>query len=126
MRSRILLAGLLWGAPLVAQRDVVHVTVAVNPTAALQEGPTITTENLLADPNTRELLRNGFRRICSPIPTPVNCSGMDSRRVFTFVSSSGAKTAYSTIALDLQNGKSSFSRIRRQKRTARCADKETA
>jgi hypothetical protein len=38
----------------------VHLTVAVNPATALQEGPTISTENLLADANTRELLRNGF------------------------------------------------------------------
>jgi len=43
-----------------AQRDRVQMEVAVNAATALQEGPTITTTNLLADPNTRELLRNGF------------------------------------------------------------------
>jgi hypothetical protein len=43
-----------------AQRDRVRIALAVNPVVALQEGPTITTENLLADDNTRELLRNGF------------------------------------------------------------------
>lgn len=60
MRFRFVLGLFLWAAPLVAQRDNVHLTVAVNPAIALQEGPTITTENLLADANTRELLRNGF------------------------------------------------------------------
>jgi len=64
VRNAVLLAGLLWAtplvAPLVAQRERVVLDVAVNPAVALQEGPTITTANLLADPNTRELLRNGF------------------------------------------------------------------
>jgi hypothetical protein len=60
VRHALVLAGLLWAAPLVAQRDRVVLEVAVNPAAALQEGPIITTENLLADANTRELLRNGF------------------------------------------------------------------
>ena len=61
MRVRAVLAALfLSAAPLVAQRVPVRLTVAVNPTVALQEGPTISTENLLADANTRELLRNGF------------------------------------------------------------------
>jgi len=53
-------AVLLWAAPLAAQRDRVRLEIAVNPATALQEGPSITAENLLADANTRELLRNGF------------------------------------------------------------------
>jgi hypothetical protein len=61
VRFRSVAVGLLlWAAPLLAQSGGVHLTVAVNPATALQEGPTITTENLLADANTRELLRNGF------------------------------------------------------------------
>ena len=60
MRNAVLLAGLLWAAPLVAQRDRVTLEVAVNAASALQEGPMITTANLLAAANTRELLRNGF------------------------------------------------------------------
>lgn len=64
MRNAFVLAGLLLAAPfmapLSAQRDRVQIDVAVNPAVALQEGPTITTSNLLADANTRELLRNGF------------------------------------------------------------------
>jgi hypothetical protein len=60
VRHGLLLAGFLWAAPLAAQRDRVHMEVAVTPSVALQEGPTIATENLLADANTRELLRNGF------------------------------------------------------------------
>ena len=60
MRKIVVLAALLWAGPLVAQRNGVLLQVAVNAATALQEGPTITTANLLADPNTRELLRNGF------------------------------------------------------------------
>jgi hypothetical protein len=60
VRFRFVALLLFWVAPLAAQRESVHLTVAVNPATALQEGPTITTENLLADANTRELLRNGF------------------------------------------------------------------
>jgi hypothetical protein len=60
VRNAVVLAALLWAAPLVAQRERVAIDIAVNPAAALQEGPTVTTANLLADPNTRELLRNGF------------------------------------------------------------------
>ena len=61
MRARFVVAALsVWAAPLLAQRVPVRLSVAVNPAVALQEGPTITTENLLADANTRELLRNGF------------------------------------------------------------------
>ena len=60
VRNAVVLAGLLWAAPLVAQRERVTLEVAVNAATALQQGPTITTANLLADANTRELLRNGF------------------------------------------------------------------
>jgi hypothetical protein len=60
VRIGLVFAGMLWAAPLVAQRDRVAVEVTVNPAASSQDGPTITTANLLADPNTRELLRNGF------------------------------------------------------------------
>jgi len=61
VRARFVVAALsVWAAPLLAQRVPVRLSVAVNPAVALQEGPTITTENLLADANTRELLRNGF------------------------------------------------------------------
>jgi len=38
----------------------VHIQVSVTSSNALQEGPTVVTENLLSDANTRELLRNGF------------------------------------------------------------------
>jgi hypothetical protein len=60
VRNALVLAGMLWAAPLVAQRDRVTLEVAVNAATSLQDGPTITTANLLADANTRELLRNGF------------------------------------------------------------------
>jgi hypothetical protein len=60
VRNGLVLAGMLWAAPLVAQRDRVTLEVAVRAAAVSLDGPTITTANLLADPNTRELLRNGF------------------------------------------------------------------
>jgi hypothetical protein len=60
VRIGFVLAGMLWAAPLVAQRERATLDVAVNQATAAQTGPTITTANLLADPNTRELLRNGF------------------------------------------------------------------
>jgi hypothetical protein len=64
VRNAFVVAGLLGAVslatPLRAQRDGVQLDIAVNPAVALQEGPTITTANLLADANTRELLRNGF------------------------------------------------------------------
>jgi hypothetical protein len=50
----------LWAGQLFAQRDGVHLEVKVDSATASTQGPTITTENLLADPNTRELLRAGF------------------------------------------------------------------
>jgi hypothetical protein len=45
--------------PLVAQRVRPKLDIAIA-SAPLDEGPAITTANLLADANTRELLRNGF------------------------------------------------------------------
>lgn len=63
MRFPLALAALLAlysTAPLAAQSDRVQLGVAVVPAAALDEGPLITTANLLADPKTRELLRAGF------------------------------------------------------------------
>jgi hypothetical protein len=64
VRKGLVLAGFLWAAPFMAplgaQRDRVQIDVTANPAIALQEGPTIATANLLADANTRELLRNGF------------------------------------------------------------------
>jgi hypothetical protein len=49
-----------FAAPVSAQRAAWHVDIAVNPATALTEGPTITSDNLLADAKTREHLRNGF------------------------------------------------------------------
>src|SRR6185295_8273855 len=45
-------------APLAAQRE--RPQLDINVTTAVQEGPSIRTANLLADPNTRELLAHGF------------------------------------------------------------------
>ena len=54
------LACLSWLArPLAAQRDRTTLEVAVSAVPA-QEGPAIATANILADPNTRELLTHGF------------------------------------------------------------------
>jgi hypothetical protein len=47
-------------APLPAQRNGVQLDVKIDTANAGIAGPTITTANLLADPNTRELLRAGF------------------------------------------------------------------
>jgi hypothetical protein len=58
-----LLAALLFffsTAPLVAQRSDAKLDVAVNPSAALVEGPLVSTSNLLADARPRDLLRQGF------------------------------------------------------------------
>lgn len=60
MRFSAVVVVLLWAAPVIAQRNGVRLQVAVSAVAASVEGPTITTANLLADPNTRELLRAGF------------------------------------------------------------------
>ena len=50
---------LMTAVPLAAQRVRPQMDIAIGSTP-LDEGPTITTSNLLADANTRELLRNGF------------------------------------------------------------------
>jgi len=47
-------------APLAAQSSRVKLGIAVSSAAALEEGPLITTANLLAEDKTRELLRSGF------------------------------------------------------------------
>lgn len=63
MRSLAALAGLLWigsALPLPAQRDPPHAEITLPAANAAQEGPSITTANLLTDARTRELLRNGF------------------------------------------------------------------
>lgn len=63
VRSLAALAGLLWiGAalPLLAQRDPPHAEVALPAPSEVQEGPSVTTANLLVDARTRELLRNGL------------------------------------------------------------------
>jgi hypothetical protein len=57
-------AFLLWAgpiaAPLGAQRNGVRLDVKIDTLNAAAAGPTISTANLLADANTRELLRAGF------------------------------------------------------------------
>lgn len=60
MRLAIALVALLGAAPLLAQRDRAHVEVSVTPANALSEGPAISSEHLLADEQTRRLLRQGF------------------------------------------------------------------
>jgi hypothetical protein len=52
-------ASLMTAVPLSAQRDRPQMEIAIA-AAPIDDGPTITTANLLADANTRELLRNGF------------------------------------------------------------------
>lgn len=59
VRLALALAGLVWTAPLLAQRDRVGLDITP-PAAGTQDGPTITTANLLADTNTRVLLLSGF------------------------------------------------------------------
>jgi hypothetical protein len=51
---------LILAAPLRAQRSDVKLDVAVTPSAALSQGPLVSTSNLLADARPRELLRQGF------------------------------------------------------------------
>jgi hypothetical protein len=55
-----LAALLLWAAPVVAQRNGVQLQVAVPSAGAVTDAPIVTTGGLLADPNTREILRAGF------------------------------------------------------------------
>lgn len=60
MRFALGLIALLWAAPLVAQRTGVQLEVATPVPAAVTDGPIVSTSGLLADPNTREMLRAGF------------------------------------------------------------------
>lgn len=61
MRVRAWLVGLaLWAAPLVAQRPRVQLDVAFAAASAPTVGATVSTESLLGDSKTRELLHNGF------------------------------------------------------------------
>jgi hypothetical protein len=63
VRSLAALAGLLWigaAVPLLAQRDPPHAEITLPASTEMQEGPSVTTANLLVDARTRELLRNGL------------------------------------------------------------------
>lgn len=61
MRVRAWLVGLaLWAAPLAAQRPRVQLDVALAAAAMPTIGATVSTESLLGDPKTRELLHSGF------------------------------------------------------------------
>jgi hypothetical protein len=62
VRLRLALAALLlWTAPIAAQSSRARVDVVdIVPANALTHGPGITSTNLLSDPNTRRLLREGF------------------------------------------------------------------
>ena len=62
MRFGLALIALLWlgAAPLAAQRESVRLDVSVSTASAIQEGPLVTSANLLADPNTLDLLKNGL------------------------------------------------------------------
>lgn len=59
MRSLVLLAALLWAAPLAAQDDRVRLDVEVV-AGNSAGGASVAAEHLLGDAKTRELLRNGF------------------------------------------------------------------
>jgi hypothetical protein len=60
VRLRLAVIFLLSAAPLMAQRNRVHLDIAVASADALSDGPMVATENLLTDPNTREILQAGF------------------------------------------------------------------
>ncbi len=61
MRVRTWLVGFaLWATPLLAQRPRVQLDVALASASAPAIGATVSTESLLDDPKTRELLHNGF------------------------------------------------------------------
>jgi hypothetical protein len=61
VRVRVwLVAFVLWSAPLVAQRPRVQLDVALAAATTPTIGATVSTESLLDDAKTRELLRNGF------------------------------------------------------------------
>jgi hypothetical protein len=55
----VALVALLWATPLAAQRDVVRLEIAVT-SGSVQEGPAVSTANLLSDVDTRDLLAHGF------------------------------------------------------------------
>ncbi len=61
MRVRTWLVGFaLWAAPLAAQRPRVQLDVALAAATMPTIGATVSTESLLGDPKTRELLHSGF------------------------------------------------------------------
>ena len=55
----VALLPLLSAAPLAAQRDVVRLEIAVT-SGSVQDGPAVSTANLLSDADTRDLLAHGF------------------------------------------------------------------
>lgn len=55
-----LLAALLPAAPLAAQHNRAHVDLSVDPATARATGPGVSSEDLLSDANTRQLLLRGF------------------------------------------------------------------
>ena len=60
MRLLVGLAAFLWAAPLAAQRDRVLLSVEAVSGSPATLGASVSTENLLGDAKTRELLHNGF------------------------------------------------------------------
>jgi hypothetical protein len=60
VRVHVALVLLVAAAPLSAQRDQLRVDIHVTPSAALVEGPAITSENALSEAKTREHLLSGF------------------------------------------------------------------
>jgi hypothetical protein len=61
VRLTAVLACLLSAAPLLAQDNRVQLELTLPATLVVNgEGPSVTTSNVLANPKTRELLRNGF------------------------------------------------------------------
>jgi hypothetical protein len=58
-RSIVALFAVLSAAPLAAQRDVARLEIAVV-SGSVQEGPAVSTANLLNDAETRDLLAHGF------------------------------------------------------------------
>ncbi len=55
----VALLAVLWATPLAAQSDVVRLEIAVT-SGSVQEGPAVSTANLLSDAETRDLLAHGF------------------------------------------------------------------
>jgi hypothetical protein len=60
VRFALAIVLLVWTSPLAAQRGGVRLDVSVPPVNARTEGPLVTTENLLASQNAREILQAGF------------------------------------------------------------------